>query len=106
MTWIKRAELLMTWKNADVANDLAGDATDAVQNCCCGCWLSDDVAGQPGSVVGCRAKKEHVGVCCASVSVGSPDVCACGRARAFRWSVLRRSFTSGLLSFSPTRWYV
>jgi len=78
MTWIKRAELLMTWKTLTWLMTWQVTRLMAVQNCCCGCWLADDVAGQPGSVVGCRAKKEHVGACCASVSVGSPDIDACG----------------------------
>jgi len=57
------------------------------------------MAGQPGSVVESQAKKERVARCARGQSCHR-------RVRACRTSVLRRSFTSGSSSSSPTRWYV
>jgi hypothetical protein len=50
MTW-HTLTWLMTWQVTRLMT---------VHNCCCGCWLADDMAGQPSSVAGGWAKKERV----------------------------------------------
>jgi hypothetical protein len=60
MTWINRAELLMTWHMLTWLMTWQVTRLMTLHNCCCGCWLADDVAGQPSSVAGGWAKKERV----------------------------------------------
>jgi hypothetical protein len=67
--------------------DLAGDAADACAELLLWLLAGRYMASQPGSVANCRAKKKRVGACCASVSVSSPDICACGHVRACRTDV-------------------
>ena len=66
-----------------------------VQNCWRGCWLADDLAGQPGSVAGIRARKTRGvrgahGQCCRQsvwARAGIQD--ACGRVgRVSYWFLL------------------